>query len=57
MILPYQNIYPKIHSSVLIAEGAYIVGDVEIGKDSGTWFNTITFNKGEGFQNFDAIDK
>ena len=41
MILPYQNIYPKIHSSVLIAEGAYIVGDVEIGKDSSIWFNTV----------------
>ena len=41
MILPYQDIYPKIHSSVLIAEGAFIVGDVEIGKDSSIWFNTV----------------
>ncbi len=41
MILPYQNIYPIIHSSVLIAEGAFIVGDVEIGKDSSIWFNTV----------------
>jgi carbonic anhydrase/acetyltransferase-like protein (isoleucine patch superfamily) len=41
MILPYRNIHPKIHSSVLIAEGAFIVGDVEIGKDSSIWFNTV----------------
>jgi carbonic anhydrase/acetyltransferase-like protein (isoleucine patch superfamily) len=41
MILPYQNIYPKIDKSVLIAEGAYIIGDVEIGKDSSIWFNTV----------------
>lgn len=41
MILPYQNINPKIHESVLIAEGAYIIGDVEIGQDSSIWFNTV----------------
>lgn len=41
MILPYQNIHPKIHESVLIAEGAHIIGDVDIGKDSSIWFNTV----------------
>ena len=41
MILPYQNKYPKIHESVLIAEGAYVIGDVEIGEDSSIWFNTV----------------
>jgi len=41
VILPYQNIHPKIHKSVLIAEGAFIIGDVEIGKDSSIWFNTV----------------
>jgi carbonic anhydrase/acetyltransferase-like protein (isoleucine patch superfamily) len=41
MILPYQNVYPKIHESVLIAEGAFIIGDVEIGKNSSIWFNTV----------------
>ena len=41
MIIPYQNIKPKIHESVLIAEGAYIIGDVEIGKDSSIWYNTV----------------
>jgi carbonic anhydrase/acetyltransferase-like protein (isoleucine patch superfamily) len=32
---------PKIHESVFIAEGARIIGDVEIGKDSSIWFNTV----------------
>ncbi len=41
MIVPYQNKFPKIHDSVLIAEGAYVIGDVEIGKDSSIWFNTV----------------
>ena len=41
MILPYQNKYPKIHESVLVADGAHVIGDVEIGKDSSIWFNTV----------------
>lgn len=41
MIIPYQNIFPKIDESVLIAEGAFIIGDVEIGRDSSIWYNTI----------------
>ena len=41
MILPYQNIYPKIDQTVLVANGAYIIGDVEIGKDSSIWFNVV----------------
>jgi carbonic anhydrase/acetyltransferase-like protein (isoleucine patch superfamily) len=41
MILPYRNVYPKIHESVLIAEGAHVIGDVEIGKNSSIWFNTV----------------
>lgn len=41
MILPYQNKYPKIDPSVLIANGVNIIGDVEIGKDSSIWFNCV----------------
>lgn len=40
-IITYQGITPKIHPSVFIAEGARIIGDVEIGKDSSVWFNTV----------------
>jgi len=34
--------YPeKIHSSVFMAKGAVIVGNVTIGKDSSIWYNTV----------------
>jgi len=37
----YKNIYPKIDDTVFIAKGAIINGDVEIGKKSSVWFNTV----------------
>jgi len=40
-VLPYQGIYPKIHESVFLAEGACVIGDVEIGEGSSVWFNTV----------------
>lgn len=41
MILPYKSIIPVIHESVFVAEGAVIIGDVKIGKDSSIWFNAV----------------
>jgi gamma-carbonic anhydrase len=41
MIVPYRGISPKLHSSVFVAEGAQIIGDVEIGQESSVWFNTV----------------
>lgn len=41
MILHYKGIYPKIDDSVFICEGVQIIGDVEIGKNSSVWFNTV----------------
>lgn len=41
MIIPYNGIVPKIDPSVFIAEGAKIIGDVEIGADSSIWFNVV----------------
>jgi gamma-carbonic anhydrase len=41
MIHTYRGIKPTIHPSVYIAEGAQIIGDVEIGKESSVWFNTV----------------
>ncbi len=40
-IITYKGITPKIDSSVFIAEGVHIIGDVEIGKDSSVWYNTV----------------
>ncbi len=40
-IIPYRGIAPKIHPNVFVAEGAHIIGDVQIGKDSSVWFNAV----------------
>ena len=40
-IIAYKGIAPKIHPSVFIADGAYVIGDVEIGRYSSVWFNTV----------------
>jgi gamma-carbonic anhydrase len=40
-LIAYAEKYPKVHSSVFIASGAWIIGDVEIGEGSTVWFNTV----------------
>ncbi len=41
MLISYEDIKPKIHSSVFVAPGAMIIGDVTIGDESSVWFNTV----------------
>ncbi|MYB64727.1 gamma carbonic anhydrase family protein [Candidatus Poribacteria bacterium] len=41
MIISYQGIEPKIHSSVFVAPGAMIIGDVTIEAESSVWFNAV----------------
>ena len=41
MLLPYGGAVPRLHPSVFVAEGAKIVGDVEIGEESSVWFNAV----------------
>jgi carbonic anhydrase/acetyltransferase-like protein (isoleucine patch superfamily) len=41
MVYTFQGINPKIHASVFQAPGSRIIGDVEIGKNSSVWFNTV----------------
>ena len=41
MRIPYQQIVPEIHPSVYIAQGAMIIGDVNIGEDASVWFNAV----------------
>lgn len=40
-LYPYENLYPKIHKSVFLADGVRIIGDVEIREDSSVWYNTV----------------
>ena len=41
MIAPFKNKHPRIHSSVFIAPGAHVIGDVVIGKGSSVWFAAV----------------
>ena len=41
MLHEYKGKWPKIGERVYIAEGAQIVGDVEIGDHSSVWFNSV----------------
>jgi carbonic anhydrase/acetyltransferase-like protein (isoleucine patch superfamily) len=40
-VLPFRGVTPKLHESVFLAEGARIIGDVEIGEESSVWFNAV----------------
>ncbi len=40
-LFPFNKTVPKLDESVFIASGSKIIGDVEIGKDSSVWYNTV----------------
>ncbi|MEW6652073.1 MAG: gamma carbonic anhydrase family protein [Bacteroidota bacterium] len=40
-LLPYEKTFPKLDETVFLASGSKIIGDVEIGKDSSVWYNTV----------------
>jgi carbonic anhydrase/acetyltransferase-like protein (isoleucine patch superfamily) len=40
-ILPYNGILPRIAPDAFIAPNAVIIGDTEIGAESGIWFNVV----------------
>ncbi|WP_054703782.1 gamma carbonic anhydrase family protein [Bacillus sp. JCM 19041] len=41
MIIPYHDNFPTIDSTVYLAEGSIVTGDVIIGKESSIWFHTV----------------
>src|SRR3954464_11794616 len=41
MIRAFNSINPTLHPTVFIADGAVIIGDVEIGEDSSVWYGSI----------------
>ncbi len=41
MIIQYRDKKPIVDSSVFIAPGAYVIGDVVIGEGSSVWYNTV----------------
>jgi carbonic anhydrase/acetyltransferase-like protein (isoleucine patch superfamily) len=41
LIRPFKGKTPKIHPSAFIAETAVIIGDVEIGPETGVWYGAV----------------
>ncbi|MCL6573027.1 MAG: gamma carbonic anhydrase family protein [Bacillus sp. (in: Bacteria)] len=41
MIIPYNGVFPSIDETVFVAPGVYLIGDVQIGKESTVWFNAV----------------
>lgn len=41
MILDYKGTTPQIDSTVFVAPGACVIGDVQVGEHSSLWFNVV----------------
>lgn len=41
MIFPFKNKKPSIHTTVFIAPGAHVIGDVRIAKGASVWFAAV----------------
>ena len=62
-IFPYKGIMPTIHSDAWIAQTSTIIGDTQIGADSGIWYgcvirgdvNEIRIGKGTNVQDLTMI--
>ena len=40
-IRTFQGVTPRLHPSVFVADGARVIGDVEVGEESSVWYNTV----------------
>ena len=41
MLRPYRGVSPRVHPTAFIDDSAQVIGDVEIGEDSGVWMNAV----------------
>ncbi|PAK53597.1 gamma carbonic anhydrase family protein [Paenibacillus sp. 7541] len=41
MEIGYSGAFPSVHSSVFVAEGVKLIGNVRVGADSSIWFNAV----------------
>ncbi|HYH19979.1 MAG TPA: gamma carbonic anhydrase family protein [Azospirillum sp.] len=41
IIRPFRGVWPRIAESAFVAPGAAVIGDVEIGADSGVWYGCV----------------
>lgn len=41
LVLPFNDVFPRIARGVYLAPGCIVIGDVEIGEGSSVWFNAV----------------
>lgn len=41
MIHSFRGVHPQIHPTAFVAEGAQVIGDVQLGEESSIWFNAV----------------
>jgi carbonic anhydrase/acetyltransferase-like protein (isoleucine patch superfamily) len=41
MLISHNGKQPIVHETVFLAPGAYLIGDVKVGKESTIWFNSV----------------
>ena len=41
MLRPYRGVSPRVHPTAFIDHSAQVIGDVEIGEESGVWMNAV----------------
>ncbi|WP_425446027.1 gamma carbonic anhydrase family protein [Dethiothermospora halolimnae] len=41
MLIEYEGISPKVHSSCFIADSAEVIGNVQIGENTSIWYNCV----------------
>ncbi|MEI8032016.1 MAG: gamma carbonic anhydrase family protein [Chlorobiaceae bacterium] len=40
-VMPYMGVWPQLHETVFLTDGAFVIGDVHIGAHSSVWFNAV----------------
>jgi carbonic anhydrase/acetyltransferase-like protein (isoleucine patch superfamily) len=41
LLIPFQNKKPIVQDTSFIAPGAYLIGDIQVGKETSIWFNAV----------------
>jgi carbonic anhydrase/acetyltransferase-like protein (isoleucine patch superfamily) len=41
VLRPYRGVSPRVHPTAFIDDSAQVIGDVEVGEESGVWMNAV----------------
>lgn len=55
MLYSFKDKKPVIGENVFIAEGAKIIGDVEVGKDCSIWYNSVIRGDRDSYSDWGSV--